>query len=138
MITAPRPSPRRFPRSARTAATVVLTLVRRHLPTRVRRRRRRAYALRAGGSGTPVALLHGWPQTWNGWWPLMPELAKHHTVYAVDLPGLGDSTGSPSGYDKATLTLARSVHTLIADRLGVDDDRVAQRSLLRLGGRRAE
>lgn len=92
----------------------------------------------AGGSGTPVALLHGWPQTCYGWWPIMPELAKHHTVYAVDPPGLGDSTDSPSGYDKATLTLARSVHTLIADRLGVDDDRVAQRSLLRLGGRRAE
>ncbi|MEV6423586.1 alpha/beta fold hydrolase [Streptomyces sp. NPDC051662] len=47
-------------------------------------------------------------------WPIMPELAKHHTVYAVDLPGLGDSTGSPTGYDKATL--ARYVHTLIADR----------------------
>ncbi|MEU8990647.1 alpha/beta fold hydrolase [Streptomyces sp. NPDC048558] len=75
-----------------------------------------------GGSGTPVVLLHGWPQTWSGWWPIMPELAKHHTVYAVDLPGLGDSTGSPTGYDKATL--ARYVHTLIADRLGVDDARV--------------
>ncbi|MFI9550632.1 alpha/beta fold hydrolase [Nonomuraea endophytica] len=73
----------------------------------------------AGGSGPPVVLLHGWPQTWYGWWPIMPELAKHHTVYAVDLPGLGDSTGSPTGYDKATL--ARYVHTLMADRLGVRD-----------------
>lgn len=75
-----------------------------------------------GGSGTPVVLIHGWPQTWYGWWPIMPELAEHHTVYAVDLPGLGDSTGSPTGYDKATL--ARYVHTLIADRLGVRDARV--------------
>ncbi|MFI7444924.1 alpha/beta fold hydrolase [Nonomuraea indica] len=39
----------------------------------------------------------------------MPALAEHHTVYAADLPGLGDSTGSPAGYDKATL--ARYVHT---------------------------
>ncbi|KDN18705.1 alpha/beta hydrolase [Amycolatopsis rifamycinica] len=69
----------------------------------------------AGGSGTPVVLIHGWPQTWYGWWPIMPALAEHHTVYAVDLPGLGDGTGSPTGYDKATL--ARYVHTLIADRL---------------------
>lgn len=69
-----------------------------------------------GGSGPPVVLLHGWPQTWYGWWPVMPALAKEHTVYAVDLPGLGDSTGSPSGYDKATL--ARYVHTLVADRSG--------------------
>ncbi|MGY1898739.1 alpha/beta fold hydrolase [Nocardia gipuzkoensis] len=75
-----------------------------------------------GGSGTPVVLIHGWPQTWYGWWPIMPALAEHHTVYAVDLPGLGDSTGSPIGYDKATL--ARYIHTLIADRLGVRDARV--------------
>ncbi|QWF79827.1 alpha/beta fold hydrolase [Amycolatopsis sp. CA-230715] len=75
-----------------------------------------------GGSGTPVVLIHGWPQTWYGWWPIMPALAEHHTVYAIDLPGLGDSTGSPTGYDKATL--ARYVHTLIADRLGVRDARV--------------
>ncbi|MFE3544371.1 alpha/beta fold hydrolase [Nocardia sp. NPDC059177] len=75
-----------------------------------------------GGSGTPVVLIHGWPQTWFGWWPIMPELAEKHTVYAIDLPGLGDSTGSPSGYDKATL--ARYVHTLIADRLGVRDARI--------------
>lgn len=75
-----------------------------------------------GGSGSPVVLIHGWPQTWFGWWPIMPALAEKHTVYAVDLPGLGDSTGSPSGYDKATL--ARYVHTLIADRLGVRDAQV--------------
>ncbi|WP_191094206.1 alpha/beta fold hydrolase [Nocardia colli] len=75
-----------------------------------------------GGTGTPVVLIHGWPQTWFGWWPIMPALAEQHTVYAVDLPGLGDSTGSPTGYDKATL--ARYVHTLIADRLGIRDARV--------------
>lgn len=75
-----------------------------------------------GGHGSPVVLIHGWPQTWYGWWPIMPALAEHHTVYAIDLPGLGDSTGTPTGYDKATL--ARYVHTLIADRLGVRDARV--------------
>jgi pimeloyl-ACP methyl ester carboxylesterase len=75
-----------------------------------------------GGSGPPVVLLHGWPQTWFGWWPIMPELAERHTVYAVDLPGLGDSTGSPTGYDKATL--ARYVHALVVDELGVRDARV--------------
>ncbi|WP_440899335.1 alpha/beta fold hydrolase [Actinosynnema sp.] len=72
-----------------------------------------------GGSGSPVVLLHGWSQTWYGWWEVMPELAEHHTVHAIDLPGLGDSTGAPSGYDKATL--ARYAHTLVADRLGVRD-----------------
>ncbi|WP_330178643.1 alpha/beta hydrolase [Nocardia sp. NBC_01503] len=76
----------------------------------------------AGGSGSPVVLIHGWPQTWFGWWPIMPALAEQHTVYAIDLPGLGDSSGSPTGYDKATL--ARYVHTLIADRLGIRDARI--------------
>lgn len=80
-----------------------------------------------GGSGPAVVLLHGWPQTWFGWWPIMPALAEHHTVYAVDLPGLGDSTGSPTGYDKATL--ARYVHTLVADRLGVRDASVVGHDL---------
>ncbi|MBO2448198.1 alpha/beta hydrolase [Actinomadura barringtoniae] len=75
-----------------------------------------------GGRGTPVVLIHGWPQSWYGWWPIMPAIAKKHTVYAVDLPGLGDSAGSPTGYDKATL--ARYVHKLIAERLGVRDPRV--------------
>jgi pimeloyl-ACP methyl ester carboxylesterase len=80
-----------------------------------------------GGSGTPVVLIHGWPQTWYGWWPIMPALAEHHTVYAVDLPGLGDSTGTPAGYDKATL--ARYLHTLIADRLKIRDAAVVGHDL---------
>ncbi|MFE5889701.1 alpha/beta fold hydrolase [Streptomyces sp. NPDC056462] len=152
MSTAPRPSSRRVLRSARTAATVVLALLLTIVtaacstPTaddgvpahtaatqgdpRFEKTFRHEFAdvdgvrmhYVSGGSGPPVVLIHGWPQTWYGWWPIMPELAEHHTVYAVDLPGLGDSTGSPSGYDKATL--ARYVHTLIADRLGVRDARV--------------
>jgi pimeloyl-ACP methyl ester carboxylesterase len=80
-----------------------------------------------GGTGSPVILLHGWPQTWFSWWSIMPELAERHTVYAVDLPGLGDSTGIPAGYDKATL--ARYVHGLVADRLGVRDAQVVGHDL---------
>ncbi|WP_067817723.1 alpha/beta fold hydrolase [Actinomadura kijaniata] len=151
MITAPRSLTRRLLRSARTAAALALTLVLpagtaacstspagNVAPHAVAVQRDPAFqsAFRhgfadvdgvrmhyvTGGSGTPVVLIHGWPQTWYGWWPIMPALAEKHTVYAVDLPGLGDSTGSPTGYDKATL--ARYVHRLIADRLGVRDARV--------------
>lgn len=70
-----------------------------------------------GGTGSPVVLIHGWPQTWYGWWPIMPALAERHTVYALDLPGLGDSTGTPKSYDKATL--ARYVHALTSE-LGLE------------------
>ncbi|WP_147260952.1 alpha/beta fold hydrolase [Pseudonocardia hierapolitana] len=72
-----------------------------------------------GGSGPALVLLHGWPQTWFAWRGIMPALAEHYTVYAVDLPGLGDSEGAPPSYDKATL--ARYVHTLVAERLGLRD-----------------
>ncbi|MFI2665850.1 alpha/beta fold hydrolase [Micromonospora carbonacea] len=70
-----------------------------------------------GGAGEPLVLLHGWPQSWYSWREIMPALAEKHTVYALDLPGLGDSEGAPSSYDKATL--ARYVHRLLAGRLGL-------------------
>jgi pimeloyl-ACP methyl ester carboxylesterase len=80
-----------------------------------------------GGSGPALVLLHGWPQTWFEWRGIMPALARHFTVYALDLPGLGDSEGAPPSYDKATL--ARYVHTLVAERLGVRDARVVGHDL---------
>ncbi|HEX6340277.1 alpha/beta hydrolase [Umezawaea sp.] len=81
----------------------------------------------AGGTGDPLVLLHGWPQTWYAWRGVMPALAERYTVYALDLPGLGDSTGSPTGYDKATL--ARYVHGLLADELGLRDVRLVGHDL---------
>ncbi|MEU5682489.1 alpha/beta fold hydrolase [Streptomyces venezuelae] len=72
-----------------------------------------------GGKGPALVLLHGWPQTWYEWRKIMPALAEHHTVYALDLPGLGDSKGSPERFDKKTL--ARYVHELLRDRMGLDD-----------------
>jgi pimeloyl-ACP methyl ester carboxylesterase len=65
-----------------------------------------------GGSGNVVVLLHGWPETWRAWRKVMPLLAVNYRVIAVDLPGLGESDASPSGYDKRTL--ARHVHALLA------------------------
>ncbi|HEJ3621334.1 alpha/beta fold hydrolase [Pseudomonas aeruginosa] len=50
-----------------------------------------------GGSGPLVYLVHGFGQTWYEWHDLMPELAKNHTVVAVDLPGLGQSE-EPKSY----------------------------------------
>jgi pimeloyl-ACP methyl ester carboxylesterase len=53
-----------------------------------------------GGKGEPVVLLHGWPKTWYKWRKVMPALAERYTVIAPDLPGLGDSSPSRTGYDK--------------------------------------
>ncbi|MBN9596312.1 MAG: alpha/beta hydrolase [Afipia sp.] len=55
------------------------------------------------GSGKPIVLLHGWPQTWYAWRKIMPELAKDYFVIAPDLRGLGDSSRPLGGFDKKTI-----------------------------------
>lgn len=70
------------------------------------------------GSGPPLLLLHGWPQTSHEWHKTMPELATGYTVIAVDLPGLGESSVPAGGYDKATT--ARRVREAV-QRLGYRD-----------------
>jgi DNA-binding transcriptional MerR regulator len=69
-----------------------------------------------GGRGTPVVLLHGFPETWMAWRKVMPALADEHTVVAVDLRGAGESALEKGGYDKETL--AADVHQLV-ERLGL-------------------
>jgi pimeloyl-ACP methyl ester carboxylesterase len=63
-----------------------------------------------GGKGTPVLLLPGWPQTWWEFHKIMPELAKHHRVIAVDLRGMGGSAKPGLGYDKKNM--AKDIHEL--------------------------
>lgn len=50
------------------------------------------------GSGPPLLLLHGHPQTHVTWRKIAPELAQHFTVIAPDLRGYGDSS-KPEGGD---------------------------------------
>jgi haloacetate dehalogenase len=50
-----------------------------------------------GGSGPPILLLHGAPQTHVTWRLVAPELAKTHTVIAPDLRGYGDSSKPADG-----------------------------------------
>ena len=56
-----------------------------------------------GGSGPPILLIHGWPETWWEWHDVMPLLAEHFTVVAMDLRGAGFSDCPQGGYDKATM-----------------------------------
>ncbi|MFG1607991.1 alpha/beta fold hydrolase [Actinoplanes sp. NPDC049265] len=70
-----------------------------------------------GGSGSPVVLVHGFPQTSAEWKPQLEALARNHTVIAVDLRGTGDSSVPERGYD--TVQLADDVHTLLA-QLGLN------------------
>jgi pimeloyl-ACP methyl ester carboxylesterase len=66
----------------------------------------------AGTSGTPVLLVHGFPETWWTFRKLIPLLARSHRVYAVDLRGFGDSDNGPGLYDSRNS--AEDLHCLIA------------------------
>lgn len=57
----------------------------------------------AGGKGTPVVLLPGWPETWWAFHKIMPALAAKHRVIAVDIRGMGSSDKPAGGYDKKTM-----------------------------------
>lgn len=52
-----------------------------------------------GGSGEPVLLLHGYPQTHVMWHKVAPMLAERYTVVAPDLRGYGDSGKPVAGDD---------------------------------------
>jgi pimeloyl-ACP methyl ester carboxylesterase len=70
----------------------------------------------AGTSGSPILLVHGFPETWWTFHKLIPLLAETHRVFAVDLRGFGDSGNGPGEYDSKTA--AEDLHVLIG-RLGI-------------------
>jgi pimeloyl-ACP methyl ester carboxylesterase len=46
---------------------------------------------RKWGAGPPLVLFHGGSGSWSHWIRTVPVLSRDYTVYAVDLPGMGDS-----------------------------------------------
>ena len=68
------------------------------------------------GSGPPVLLLHGYPQTKHMWHLVAPALAKHHTVVLGDLRGYGDSDKPEQKNDRSTYSkreMADDQHALM-------------------------
>ncbi len=55
--------------------------------------------LRTGGSGPPLVLLHGYPQTNVMWHQVAPALAEHFTLILPDLRGYGWSSAPRSAPD---------------------------------------
>jgi pimeloyl-ACP methyl ester carboxylesterase len=53
------------------------------------------------GTGTPLVLLHGFTDTWRAWSTVLPELERHHDVFAPTLPGHAgaDGLGAPLSWE---------------------------------------
>lgn len=78
--------------------------------------------VRTGGSGPPLLLLHGYPQTHVIWHRTAPALAERFTVVCADLRGYGDSGKPQGGGDHgayAKRTMARDMVAVMA-ALGFD------------------
>lgn len=67
------------------------------------------------GSGPPLLLLHGFPQTHVCWRKVAPRLAERFTVVATDLRGYGASSKPPGGHRHA----AYSKRAMAADQVEV-------------------
>lgn len=91
--------------------------------------------VRAGESGSPVLLVHGFPETWWVFHKLVPLLSRSHRVVAVDLRGFGGSgdagehhTSAVAAEDLAALVEALDlgpVHLTGQDVSGATTYRVA-------------
>lgn len=83
--------------------------------------------LRIGGSGPPLLLLHGYPQSHVMWHRVAPALTNDFTVVCADLRGYGDS-GKPPG-DPAHRTYSKRASAAdmveVMDALGFDRFMVA-------------
>ncbi len=74
-----------------------------------------AIRLRRGGSGPPLLLLHGNPQTHAMWHAVAPALAAHFSVVCPDLRGYGQSFKPEASPDHA----AYSKHQMAGDLVQV-------------------
>src|SRR3712207_1057632 len=82
-------------------------------------------ALRHGGSGPPLLLLHGHPQTHVMWHRIAPRLAQAYTVVCPDLRGYGDSSKPPTAPDHAPYSKRAMARDLVEVMGGLGHGRFA-------------
>jgi pimeloyl-ACP methyl ester carboxylesterase len=80
------------------------------------------------GAGAPLVLLHGIGSSRHAWDPVIPALAEHFDVVAVDLPGFGDSEPLPAQVEPHPAALAATVASFLDD-LGITAPHIAGNSL---------
>ena len=72
-----------------------------------------------GGSGPPLLLLHGFPQTRSMWAHVAPTLAETRTVICADLRGYGDSA-KPTGVENYSFRAMATDQLALMQHLGFD------------------
>jgi pimeloyl-ACP methyl ester carboxylesterase len=65
----------------------------------------------AGSTGSPVLLVHGFPESWWAFHRVIPLLAARHRVVAVDLRGFGDSSVADVSF--TSTVAAQDLHQLL-------------------------
>ena len=81
--------------------------------------------LRRAGSGAPLVLLHGFPQTHLMWRDIAPRLAADFTVICADLRGYGQSSCLQSQPDHAPYAKRAMARDIIAVMAGLGFRRFA-------------
>jgi pimeloyl-ACP methyl ester carboxylesterase len=80
-----------------------------------------AFHVARAGTGKPLLLLHGWPEFWLTWEPVMTRLAGRYSLIAPDLRGFGDSEkpDGPFGPDQHAADMLALMDALRIERFGV-------------------
>src|SRR5207342_1640680 len=80
-----------------------------------------AFHVARTGTGQPLLLLHGWPEFWLTWEPVMTRLADRFTLYAPDLRGFGDSDkpAGPHGPDQHAADVLALMDALGVKQAGI-------------------
>lgn len=92
------------------------------------------------GAGQPLLLLHGWPEFWLTWEPVMTRLADRFRVIAPDLRGFGDSDkpAGPFGPEDHASDLLALLDKLAIGKIGVVGHDVGGAAMLPLARRAPE
>ncbi len=79
------------------------------------------FHLARAGNGPPLLLLHGWPEFWLSWRPVMERLADRFQLLAPDLRGFGDSDkpAGPWGAAEHAADLLAILDALGIERAGI-------------------
>jgi pimeloyl-ACP methyl ester carboxylesterase len=81
------------------------------------------------GSGAPLVLLHGMGHRRQAWYPVLELLAARRTVYALDLPGHGESPPLAAGTGRSAVEAMAAAVFGFLDEAGLDRPHLAGNSL---------